>query len=175
MGRTSPPPRRNLPYNNGSVFGATDWNWRAESGDWRFFYFDVPEEPASGSHFLVETTWDDDAPYTDLDTLIMGRGENHYQLAGDGAFGAPYILDTVGGSPNTNLGGGVWAFDTASGGAEDIVTGAGPGGPPRRGAPPGRLERQQVQRAVRDDRRERDRQPGRRSRSAPPRTRAGST
>jgi hypothetical protein len=41
----------------------------------------------------------------------------------DGAFGAPYILDTVGGSPNTNLGGGVWAFDTASGGAQDIVTG----------------------------------------------------
>ena len=59
--------------------------------------------------------------YTDLDTLIMGRGENHFQLAGDGAFGAPYILDTVGGSPNTNLGGGIWAFDTASGGAEDIV------------------------------------------------------
>ena len=52
----------NLPYNNGSVFGATDWNWRAESGDWRFFYFDVPQEPASGSLFLVETTWDDDAP-----------------------------------------------------------------------------------------------------------------
>jgi hypothetical protein len=114
----------NLPYNNGSVFGATDWNWRAESGDWRFFYFDVPVEPASGSLFLIETTWDDDAPYTDLDTLIMGRSENHYQLAGDGAFGAPYILDTVGGSPNKNLGGGIWAFNTASGEAEDIVTGA---------------------------------------------------
>ncbi|HSL32745.1 MAG TPA: S8 family serine peptidase [Candidatus Limnocylindrales bacterium] len=113
----------NLPYNNGAVFGATDWNWRAESGDWRFFYYDVANEPTSGSLFLVETTWQDEAPYTDLDTLIFGRSENHYQLMDDGAFGAPYILDTVGGSPNTNLGGGVWAFDTASGGAQDIVTG----------------------------------------------------
>ena len=38
--------QRDSIYNNGSVFGASDWTWRAESGDWRFFYFDVPEKPA---------------------------------------------------------------------------------------------------------------------------------
>jgi hypothetical protein len=37
-------------------------------------------------------------------------------------FGAPYVIDTVGGSPNTNIGAGVWTFDTATGGAEDLVT-----------------------------------------------------
>jgi hypothetical protein len=111
----------NLPYNNGSVFGANDWNWRAESGDWRFFYLDVPAEPTPGSLFLVNTTWDDDAPFTDIDTLVFGPSENHYQLQGDGAFGAPYILDTVGKSPNRNVGAGVWAFDTATGGASDLV------------------------------------------------------
>ncbi|MEJ2601255.1 MAG: S8 family serine peptidase, partial [Anaerolineales bacterium] len=29
------------PYNNGVVRGDFDWTWRAESGDWRFFFMDV--------------------------------------------------------------------------------------------------------------------------------------
>jgi hypothetical protein len=111
----------NYLYNNGSVFGANDWGWRAESGDWRFFFADVAEEPADGSLFLARTQWEGAAPYTDIDTLIMGRSENHFQILGDDVFGAPYIIDTVGGSPNTNTGAGVWQFDTATGGAEDFV------------------------------------------------------
>ena len=113
----------NLPYNNGSVFGANDWNWRAESGDWRFFYYDVATEPVDGSLFLVNTTWEDAAPFTDLDTLVFGRSVNHFQLLGDPVpvVGAPYILDTVGGSPNRLLHGGAWAFDTATGEADDLV------------------------------------------------------
>jgi len=108
-------------YNNGSVFGAGDWTWREESGDWRFFFFDVGTEPPTGTLFLTDTTWNDAAPFTDLDTLVFGRSENHYQLAGDGAFGAPYILDAVGSSQNANVGGGVWLFDTATGGAREVV------------------------------------------------------
>jgi hypothetical protein len=113
-----------LPYNNGSVFGANDWTWRAESGDWRFFFLDVPEEPADGSLFLARTTWDGTAPFTDLDTLIMGRSENGCQLFDPcfPDFGAPYIIDTLGGSPNTHIGSGVWTFNTATNGAEDFVT-----------------------------------------------------
>ncbi len=111
-----------LPYNNGSVFGANDWTWRAESGDWRFFFLDVPETPADGTLFLAQTTWDGTAPYTDLDTLIMGRFENHFQIFGDTVFGAPYTINTVGGSPNTHIGSGVWTFNTATGGAVDFVT-----------------------------------------------------
>ena len=114
--------QRNLLYNNGSVFGANDWGWRAESGDWRFFYYDVPQTPAAGSLFLTRTRWQDTAPFTDIDTLIFGRSVNHFQLFPDTVFGAPYILDTVGGSPNTNVGAGVWTFNTATGGAEDVVT-----------------------------------------------------
>ena len=83
--------------------------------------------------------WDDAAPYTDLDTLIMGRAENHFQLFGDAVFGAPYILDTVGGSPNTNVGAGVWQFDTATGGAEDSSPRPAQEGLHALGAPPGRL------------------------------------
>jgi hypothetical protein len=110
-----------LLYNNGSVFGANDWGWRAESGDWRFFFLDVPEEPADGSLFLARTEWEGTSPYTDLDTLIMGRSENHGQVFEPILFGAPYVIDTVGGSPNTNVGAGVWQFDTATGGSTDFV------------------------------------------------------
>lgn len=108
-------------YNNGSVFGANDWGWRAESGDWRFFFLDVPVEPAAGSLFLARTEWDGTAPYTDIDTLIMGRSSNSFQVFPDAVFGAPYVIDTVGGSPNTNIGAGKWTFDTATGGSTDFV------------------------------------------------------
>ena len=112
-----------LLYDNGSFFGANDWTWREESGDWRFFYVDVPDEPAEGSVFLSDTTWDDAAPYTDLDTLVFGPSANSYQLLGGSApFGGPYILDTVGASARAYLGSGTWAFNTATGGAEDVVT-----------------------------------------------------
>lgn len=114
----------NLTYNNGSVFGANDWSWRAESGDWRFYYFDVPSTVPDGTLFLSDTTWADKAPFTDLDTLIFGPGENSYQFFPPGTSdGSPYILDTVGKSPNTNIGGGIWTFQTATGGAEEVVAG----------------------------------------------------
>lgn len=112
-----------LLYNNGSVFGATDWTWRAESGDWRFFYFDVAADVPDGTLFLVNTEWDDAAPPTDIDTLVFGPGDDPggQVLCGNCLFGAPYVLDTLGGSPNTNVGAGVWTFDTATGGGQDLV------------------------------------------------------
>jgi hypothetical protein len=115
--------QENLLYNNGTVFGASDWTWRAESGDWRFSYFDVDATVDPGTLFLVNTSWDDTAPPTDIDTLVFGPSVNPegQVFCGDCLFGAPYILDTVGASPNTNVGGGVWTFDTATGGPEDLV------------------------------------------------------
>ena len=110
-------------YNNGSVFNGMDWSWRPESGNWRFYYYDLLKAPPPGTVFLADTSWDDTAPYTDLDTLIFGRSENTYQLFGGTApFGAPYILDTVGKSQNTNVGAGVWTFNTSSGGAREVIT-----------------------------------------------------
>lgn len=118
-------------YDNGSFFGANDWTWRSESGDWRFFFLDVPAAPPTGSLFLANTSWGQKAdpsapvepsPPTDLDTLIFGRSANSFQVFDDAVFGAPYILGQVGGSPNTDLGSGKWGFDTATGGPEDLVT-----------------------------------------------------
>ena len=110
-------------YNNGMVYSGMDWAWRGEAGDWRFYYYDLLKTPPPGTVFLADTTWDDAAPYTDLDTLIFGRSANTYQLFGGSApFGAPYIIDTVGKSQNTNLGNGVWAFNTATGGARELIS-----------------------------------------------------
>ncbi|HJQ73251.1 MAG TPA: S8 family serine peptidase [Gaiellaceae bacterium] len=104
-------------YNNGSFFGANDWTWRQESGDWRFYYLNVPQSPPDGTLFLTDTKWDDAAPYTDLDTLIFGPTEAGCQLLCDSVDS----LDTIGGSENAYIGSGTWLFDTATGGAEDIA------------------------------------------------------
>ena len=110
-------------YNNGAVFSAHDWSWRAESGDWRFFFLDVLKDPPPGTLFLANTVWNDAAPHTDIDTLLFGPGANTYQFfAGSDPFGAPYVLTEQGASPNTNIGAGVWTFDTATGGNSDLVT-----------------------------------------------------
>jgi len=110
-------------YNNGGVYNGMEWAWRPESGDWRFYYYDLLKAPPPGTVFLTDTTWDDAAPYTDLDTLIFGRSQNQYQLFGGTApFGAPYILDTVGKSQNTNVGAGVWKFNTATGTNRELIT-----------------------------------------------------
>ena len=125
----------NLSFNNGTVFGASDWTWRQESGDWRFFFFDIAEPPAPGSLLLAETSWDDPGPFTDVDTLVMGPSENDYSngaldlLYGPGASAffagyiglAPYTLDTTGKSPNAYQGSGIWGFDTSTGSNGDVV------------------------------------------------------
>ena len=112
-----------LLYNNGSVFGGTDWAWRAESGDWRFFFFDLAKAPAAG--YAVPDRHD-----------VGGRRAVHRPRHADhgpvgepvpavrrhGPFGAPYILNTVGKSQNTNTGAGVWKFDTATRRTREVIT-----------------------------------------------------
>jgi hypothetical protein len=108
-------------YNNGTFFGANDWTWREESGDWRFFNFQVPNPVPDGTLFLTDTTWDDAGP-TDLDTLLFGPSANSYQLfGGSSPVFAPYILDTIGKSQNAYVGSGTWLFNTATNGPEDVV------------------------------------------------------
>ncbi len=117
----------NLLYNNGSFFGANDWTWREESGDWRFYYFNVPNATPPGTLFLTDTIWDDPLPFTDLDTLIFGpvryTGQGQVFNITNPIFATPpgYVLDTVGASANAYIGSGTWRFNTATGGNEDIV------------------------------------------------------
>jgi hypothetical protein len=46
------------PYDNGHLFGTTDWGWRPETGDSKLFYYDVAEGAADpGTAMIVETEW----------------------------------------------------------------------------------------------------------------------
>lgn len=75
---------------------------------------------APGTQILVKNEWNDPAP-TDNDTLILGPTPTNLTDPTPGFFG-PYVLDTVGSSPNANAGGGLWLYDTSSGGSEDWVS-----------------------------------------------------
>ena len=118
-------------YNNGSIFGANDWTWRQESGDWRFFYYNVAKAVPDGTLFLADTKWDDPT-ITDLDTLLFGPTGVPTDwgavgaLLGSGSFSS---LDTVGGSQNAYLGSGTWAFNTSTGGPEEVVAAPASAGP----------------------------------------------
>ncbi len=105
---------------NNRVFGGIDWSWRAEAGDWRFFFTDIPDStPVNpGDTLLVHTTWEN-VP-TDIDTLVMGPTPD-YQFSGPGSPWGPYTLDTVGASAYTLISAGTWAFQTATGGPEEWV------------------------------------------------------
>ena len=119
----------NQMYNNGAVYDAKDWGWRPESGDWRYFYFDVPTDPPAGTQFLAQSDFAGPSPHNDIDTLVFGPTTNEYQLAsGTDPIFAPYALGTVGGSNNTNDGAGAWTFDTATGTNQELVSAPASGG-----------------------------------------------
>ena len=127
-------PRADTRYDNSYVTGPQDWTWRAESGDWRFYFLDQTTTPTTGARLVVRDTWDDAAPETDLDTLVLGPTSGPYQRAQppflfsfgdfsslDPATFGPYRLEVVASSVNAYLGGGIWNFETATGGNVEYV------------------------------------------------------
>ena len=73
----------NLLYNNGSVFGANDWTLAAPSP----VTGGSSSSTSRSSRRRARCSWPTrpgttPAPYTDLDTLILGRSANHFQLFG---------------------------------------------------------------------------------------------
>jgi hypothetical protein len=124
-------PPADTPYDNSSVFGYFDWAWRAESGDWRFFFTDLPDDTPDGTMLLVDTEWMN--PETDIDTIVMGPTEDcasngvgcsspFSSFPGDPDYYGPYTLDVLdGSSANTYMGSGKWRWETNTGGPREIV------------------------------------------------------
>jgi len=56
-------PIGDTPYDNGHLFGGFDWTWRYEAGDWKLYYFDLPEGTAGpGKAIVVDTRWVNPVP-----------------------------------------------------------------------------------------------------------------
>ncbi len=107
---------------NNRVFGGFDWTWRAEAGDWRFFFTDIPDStPINPGDSLLVHTWWENVP-TDIDTIVMGPTMDDFSGYYSPSIWGPYTLDTVGESAQTLMTAGTWAFQTATGGAEEWVS-----------------------------------------------------
>jgi hypothetical protein len=114
-------------FTNGAVYGGQSWTWRAESGDWRHFLFEMAE-PAAGTYLLTRTTWQDPVPgWADIDTRLWGPAPDRYSTEDPDYFG-PHSMQKIGQSPFLHLGRGNYAFQTSSGAGEDwVVAPAGAG------------------------------------------------
>jgi len=113
-------PPANTLYDNGRVFGAFDWNWRDESGDWRFYYVDVPKRQVkTGTKLIVDTTWS--TLPTDIDTWVYGPEEDVFSDTWPNRYG-PYTLGYKGGSQKVYAGSGIYKFQTSTGGAEEVIS-----------------------------------------------------
>lgn len=122
FGAASPDePIGDAPADNGHLLGGFDWTWRYASGDWRLYYFDVPDGSAGpGKAMIVDTQWI--STPTDVDTWIYAAAPDLYS-AGDPDFFGPQGVERVGGSTNTHVGDGLFLFHTATGGPREVVGG----------------------------------------------------
>lgn len=117
------------PYDNGATRGTFTWDWREESGDWRFFFVDAASVD-SPMRWLMRTTWTDTAAgSSDIDTRMYGPASDPFTAAGeegddmvDPDWYGPHTLELVGRSPYLVQAGTVWPFDTSSGRNEDWVS-----------------------------------------------------
>ncbi len=132
---------RDAPYNNGAMYGTFKWNWRPESGDWRFFFVDALSKPAPGTFWMLRTRWTDSTQkQADIDTRVFGPQVDRHSNPNDPAnlpdpanpgapvedrsdpdwFG-PYTLALLARSTYLALGSN-WPFNTSSEGYEDWLS-----------------------------------------------------
>jgi len=112
------PPSDTL-YDNGRVFGGSDWLWHEEAGDWRFYFVDVPKrEVKPGTKLLIDTMWT--TLPTDIDTWVYGPEEDAFSDSWPSRYG-PYTLGFKGGSEKANVEG-IFRFKTTTGGAEEVIS-----------------------------------------------------
>ncbi|MCK4444991.1 MAG: hypothetical protein KAW09_10630, partial [Thermoplasmata archaeon] len=106
-------------YDNGAVFGGYNWGWRYESGDWRYYFTEIPDDSfRPGQQLVANVTWD--YVPTDIDIFLMGPTNDWYSDTYPDRYG-PYTIETKGRSTDTWMGGGLFLFDTITGGPQEIV------------------------------------------------------
>ncbi len=113
-------------YNNEWIYGAQSWRWRQESGDWRFFYTDLPESPGlfeskmpDGTYYyLADATWD--STLSDVDIHFFSPFLDDFSELEPEYFG-PYTLEIASSSNNAYVGNGTYRLDTTSGANREVI------------------------------------------------------
>ena len=126
------------PYDNGAMWGTFKWDWRPESGDWRFFFLDAAPVPPN-TYWLFRTTWSEaDTGHADIDTRVYSPASDRFSQPhhatnededrSDPDWYGPYPLGLLARSPYLVRNGSIWPFNTTSGGHEDwLLAPAGEG------------------------------------------------
>jgi len=107
-------------YNNAAVRGNYDWGWRAETGDWRFYYVMVNTSltDLTDQYILLDLKWQH-VP-TDIDAYIQGPTLDIFSWYFPSYYG-DFTLSTIGASSNSYASAGKYTFDTSTGDARDII------------------------------------------------------
>ena len=113
-------------YNNEWVYGAQSWRWRQESGDWRFFYTDLPASPGlfeskmpDGSYFyLADVSWE--SSLTDIDIHVFSPFVDQFSTL-EGSYYGPYTLAFSASSNNAYVGNGTYRLDSSSGANHEVI------------------------------------------------------
>lgn len=109
-------------FDNGRMFPAFDWGWREESGDWRFYFLDMPQDrQGTASFVLANAKWSDMPSDTDILLYKPERPDYFCELMPE-VFG-PYGLALTGSSRRTHSANGIWPFETATNGPSEWVAG----------------------------------------------------
>ena len=88
-------------YDESWISGATRWDWRAESGDWRFLTVEWPAEWDTGGTAILDVDWSDtvegfdanfnstyyDNIYSDIDVLWLSETPHAYASDDPEAYG----------------------------------------------------------------------------------------
>lgn len=113
-------------YNNNEVYGAQSWRWRPESGDWRFYFADLPPDPGlfeskmpDGSYYyLADVEWGQ-LP-TDVDAHIFSPALDEFS-EGEFPYFGPYTLVPSASSNLAYVGEGIYLPNTTSGANREII------------------------------------------------------
>lgn len=105
-------------YSESWISGATRWDWRAESGDWRFLTIDWPTELDTGGMAILDVNWDDN-PYTDIDVLWLSESSHGYAEEETDAYGnSTFFIESR--STNNHAGSGQHNWGTFTGTSREV-------------------------------------------------------
>ena len=105
-------------YDEEWISGATRWDWRAESGDWRFLSVEWPEEWDTGGTAILDVDWEDN-PYTDIDVLWLSEMAHGYAEDDPDAYGdSTFFIESR--SINNHAGSGSHNWGTYTGTSREM-------------------------------------------------------